>query len=317
MSKEQKFQLVRSAFPNVNQKWLQSKSELVIFCPKHHHHKQKLQINLDKNNFHCWVCHYSGLVPKLFREVGRDDLGRDYLSLMGVDTYDQEVVVKPVLMPSEAEPVHLNQTICEMVENKFNVSRSDIIKAKIHYCLSGEYQERIIVPSYDLNGNLNFFVTRTFNDWTSYKYRNCERKPREIIFNELFINWNEPLILTENVKTHIKMIDYENYTPILGSIFYEKSYLLNEMILNGTSEVILMLDRGAAKDTFKAAKKLLSYGFKVKIADDFGDQDQPDTLTRDEIVDCRNSAKEVDRMRLLKLKIQKGTNGQKNIDSYL
>lgn len=236
---------------------------------------------------------------------------------MGVDTFKDEEAVKPILMPPEALPAFGNAEICEMVQKKFDISKSDIIKTKIHYCLEGDYQRRIVIPSYDSFGNLNFFITRTFDDWSMYKYKNCDRKPKEIIFNELFVNWEKPLILTESVKTHIKMIDYENFIPLLGSSFYKKSHLLNEMILNGTSEVILMLDIEAQNDTFEAAKKLLSYGFTVKIVENLKGENQPDKLDCDSILDCKNNAVKVDRMKLLKMKIQKGYNAQKNTDSYL
>lgn len=236
---------------------------------------------------------------------------------MGVDAYQEEEVVKPILMPPEALPVFSNEEIAQFVQVKFDITRSDIIKTKLHYCLEGDYRSRIVIPSYDSNGNLNFFTTRTFEDWSQYKWKNCERKPKEIIFNELFVNWDKPVILTESVKTHIKMIDYENYIPMMGSTFYKNSYLLNEMILNGTSEVILMLDIGAEKDTFDAAKRLLSYGFAVKVVSDLFGAKQPDELDCDSILNCTNSAVEVDRMRLLKMKIQQGTDGQKNTDSHL
>ena len=39
---------------------------------------------------------------------------------------------------------------------------SDVIRYNLHYCLNGIYQNRIIIPSYDSNGQLNYFVGRDF-----------------------------------------------------------------------------------------------------------------------------------------------------------
>ena len=39
---------------------------------------------------------------------------------------------------------------------KRGLSDSDIIKYNLHYCLSGIYQNRIIIPSYDSDGQLNY-----------------------------------------------------------------------------------------------------------------------------------------------------------------
>ena len=48
--------------------------------------------------------------------------------------------------------------------NKKNLSidDSDILKYNIGYCDDGLYSNRIIIPSYDSDGQLNFFVGRAF-----------------------------------------------------------------------------------------------------------------------------------------------------------
>ena len=38
----------------------------------------------------------------------------------------------------------------------------DILKHNIGYCDEGKYSNRIIIPSYDSDGQLNFFVGRDF-----------------------------------------------------------------------------------------------------------------------------------------------------------
>lgn len=228
---------------------------------------------------------------------------------MGIDPPADQSVVKPILMPPEALPIVSDKGMLELAIKKFDVTISDLIKSKVHYCWSGEYFGRFIFPSFDANGNLNYFVTRTFNDDSWCKYLNCERSPKDVIFNELFIDWNKPLILTESIKTHVKMIDYQNYIPNLGSSFHKKSYLLSEMIMNGAKEIILMFDLSAKSDTILAAKRLLSFGFTVKIVENLMGADQPDKLSCDEIIACKTKAVEVDNFKLLKLKIQKELNG--------
>ena len=47
----------------------------------------------------------------------------------------------------------------------------DIKKYKIGFCDDGVYQNRIIVPSYDENGVLNYFVGRSFMG-DNMKYKN-------------------------------------------------------------------------------------------------------------------------------------------------
>ena len=61
------------------------------------------------------------------------------------------------------------------------------------YCLEGEYRNRIVVPSFDDDGDVNYFVGRSFTG-DSYKYKN-PRASKNIVFNELFVDWDSDLIL--------------------------------------------------------------------------------------------------------------------------
>ena len=67
------------------------------------------------------------------------------------------------------------------------ITNKDIIKYNIGYCEDGEYRNRIIIPSYDSNGNLNYFVGRDFYD-SKLKYKN-PKVSKDIIGFDLFINW--------------------------------------------------------------------------------------------------------------------------------
>ena len=60
---------------------------------------------------------------------------------------------------------------------------TDILAWKIGFCDFGEYQDRVIVPSFDVQGNLNFFIARSYtDDWMKYKN---PKVSKDIIFNGL------------------------------------------------------------------------------------------------------------------------------------
>ena len=60
---------------------------------------------------------------------------------------------------------------------------------------------------------LNYFVTRTYdNDWR--KYLN-PKASRDIVFNHLYLDFDEPLTIVEGVFDAIKA--GENSVPLLGS----------------------------------------------------------------------------------------------------
>ena len=77
---------------------------------------------------------------------------------------------------------------------KRNLSNDDILKYNIGYCDYGKYRNMIIIPSYNSEGQLNYFISRSFEKDAFIKYRNPDCS-RNIIPFELFINFDLPLIL--------------------------------------------------------------------------------------------------------------------------
>lgn len=300
-----KIKLVKQAFTNINETRIH-RNELIVFCPKHFHHKPKLEINVENNIFHCWVCNYSGLVPRLLKEVSRIDLAALYMPLMGLHKAESESASEGILVPPKGTyGLSLsNEQVCK-IQHKINITKSDIIKGGIGISEELPYKDRIIFPSFNKNGKLNYFLTRSFVE-DKYKYITCKLSPKSIIFNELYVNWNKPLILTESVKTHFKMIDYCNFVPILGSTIHQDSKLLSEMILNGTKEVILMFDRDAEERQFAAAKMMINFGIDVKMVTDLMGAQQPDNLDVDQILQAvKNSRPVLSTQDIVKLKIAK------------
>ena len=56
------------------------------------------------------------------------------------------------------------------------------------FTTSGEYGHRIIVPSYDKDGKLNYFTGRTWLSRKKPKYKNPDLPREEVIFSEQLIN---------------------------------------------------------------------------------------------------------------------------------
>ena len=49
-------------------------NEQAHYCPFCHHHKKKLQVNLDTQQWHCWVCNKKGKkLVSLFKAVSAPD----------------------------------------------------------------------------------------------------------------------------------------------------------------------------------------------------------------------------------------------------
>jgi DNA primase len=106
---------------------------------------------------------------------------------------------------------------------------------------------------------MNFFVARNFrNHWRKYKNPSASRS--KIIFNELFLNFDEELVIVEGVFDAI--VAGFNAVPLLGSTLSEESKLFHEIVKNDT-RVYLALDADAEKKSMRIIGKLLQYGVEV------------------------------------------------------
>jgi DNA primase len=153
---------------------------------------------------------------------------------------------------------------------KRGITDSDILKYNIGYCDSGLYSNRIIIPSYDEDGNLNFFVGRDFYS-SKMKYRNSPTT-KDIIGFELFINWNEPIILCEGVFD--AMAFKRNAIPLFGKTVMKK--LQKKIIDFGVRTIYLALDNDAINDAVKISENFINNGIEVKMME-FKEKDPSET----------------------------------------
>ena len=166
---------------------------------------------------------------------------------------------------------------------KRGITKDDILKWKIGYCSDGEYAGRVVVPSFNENGYANYFIARSYGDaWPRYKNPPASR---DIIFNELYVNWDEDLVIVEGVFDAIKA---GNAIPLLGSTLRENSALFQAIVKNGR-RVFLALDEDASKKARSIARLLLKYGVEVYEIDTSGVEDVGE-MTKEEFRTRKNNA---------------------------
>ena len=150
---------------------------------------------------------------------------------------------------------------------KREINSYDILKWKIGYCENGEYKNRIIIPSFNLDGNCDYFVARTYaKDWLKYKNPPASKN---VVFNELMIDWNKPIILVEGI---FDAINAENSVPLLGSTLNTRSKLFRA-ILTHSKRIYIALDHDAEKKALNIVNALVSYGVEVYKIDTSGYED--------------------------------------------
>ena len=123
-------------------------------------------------------------------------------------------------------------------------------------------RRRVIIPSFDADGELNFFVSRAIDKNGFPKYANSKAKKTEIIFNEMNIDWSKEVTIVEGPFDLMKT--GENSTCLLGSKLSKSGKLFSKIVEN-KSPVLLALDQDMKMESYKIARLLSSYGVDVRI----------------------------------------------------
>lgn len=242
----------------------ESKGQIAFDCPAcgaDGEGKGNLEVNYEKNLFRCWSCQYtnnmSGLIPKLILRYGDKSLLKEYL-ILKPDTYnhddDVSVVVKfpkgyKKLATCDPHRYKYNEVIDYL--KKRGIGMDLIKKYDIGYTIDGPFMNRIIIPSYDLFGDINYFIARGFTRRVFPKYMNPEAEKQEVIFNEDKVNWDSTIYLVEGVFDHIVV---PNSIPLLGKFMSEK--LFNEIYTKASANIVILLDADAYEDSVYLYKKL-------------------------------------------------------------
>ena len=245
-------------------------------CPLCHHHKPKLEINLSENAkgenaWHCWVCDKKG--KKLYQLFRAIDTPSDIMSELklivkytGPDLPNQ--TEQKLSLPKEFETFEGLKTVdvegrqaLAYLKNR-GLTKDDILKYNIGYCATGRYAKMVIIPSYDANGQLNYFTGRSFEKEPFSKYKNPSVS-RDIIPFELFINWNIPLVLCEGPFDALAI--KRNAIPLLGKNI--QSNLMKKIVTSSVEKIYIALDKDAQKQALTFCERLMNEGKEVYLVD--------------------------------------------------
>ena len=240
--------------------------ENAYHCPFCNHHKKKLQVNFETQKWHCWVCNAGGhKIGILLRKINAPKkIISEVLKLLGdykgVKNEKNEKTEYNVSLPQCYQPLWKPSTD-PLYKNAISylkrrgIGGIDILRYSIGYCSDGLYSNRIIIPSYDSDGKLNYFIARDMFPNSKMKYKNPPMSKDTVAF-ELFINWNEPIVLVEGAFDAIAV--RHNAIPLLGK--FPSKTLVKRMIEQKVKTVYVALDDDAKKDAIKLSKFLMDYG---------------------------------------------------------
>jgi DNA primase len=286
-------------------------TDAVYFCPKCKHYKRKLEVNIVTGKYHCWVCGFGGLNFKtLFKKLGAPTSYYEFLSETKTFkqnkefqiSFDEVVEQRPILqLPKEYKPMWEPSSELEYrhalvyLKNR-GITKEDILRYCIGYATDGDLKNRIIVPSYDEQGFLNFYTARSFYDTKGLKYVSCPFS-KNIIGFELLVNFEEPITLVEGPFDAISV--KTNTIPLFGKTLSNKLKL--KLLEYDVPMVNVMLDNDAIADSIKICEFLIKNGIKTKLIT-LKDKD-PNVMGFEKTWELIDSCGTIDFEKLFKLKV--------------
>ena len=253
-----------------------ARNNYAYHCPFCNHHKPKLEVNLTenkegKNPWHCWACDVKGTsVYQLFKKIKApsDKISEVQSLVKSSKSFKINKSDSSITLPSEFiglstvnnSDITAKHALAYL--KKRNISKYDIIKYNIGYCKNGLYANMIIIPTYNDDGQLNYFTARSFEKEPYVKYRNPSVS-RNIIPNEHLINWNVPVVLCEGLFDAIAI--KRNAIPLLGKNI--QNNLMKKLVTSLVNKIYIALDRDAIKQALKFCEMLMAEGKEVYLVD--------------------------------------------------
>lgn len=248
--------------------------------------KYNLSVNIIQQKFQCWKCSQTddemhGSVIKLIKIFGNSKILNEYVS-----SINEFKASKLYQLNFGKDDFNISSThfICDDlrlpdITHRFNSNNKKSYNKGLEYLFSRgidwgiideykigytdfdikqkELSTRIIIPSYNEFGELNYWTGRDFSNYKGkQKYYNPQVERKKIIFNENKVQWDADITLCEGPFDHIVI---PNSIPLLGKSLHTDFKIYDSIMKYCNSRVNIFLDGDAFEDV-KKVYSLLNHG---------------------------------------------------------
>lgn len=244
---------------NPNSQWTYFK------CPFCNHHRKKFAFNVQEHKWHCWVCKtrgnnlfsllrklnkWSTFKPRVEQIVKRIKPFKKQKSPIQISLPPQYISLRdPKDFPLKSKAINYLK--------RRGIGNYEIWKYDIGFCNRGQYEDRIIIPSFNEDNQLNYYTARTIHSHESFKYMNPRFQKDSVIIFENMINWNFPVVITQGMFDAIT-VNF-NSVPLMGKTISKK---LLQKILYYDADICLSLDNDAQEDQHQIITKMSKLGIE-------------------------------------------------------
>lgn len=242
--------------------------------------KYNLETSFVLGKFHCWACDTKGNLSYLIGKYGNGTLLKEYqeeikainesklydlssfMDTMNGNVQNDGNILKLPKTYTKIDISTLKNKKLKAYLEKRKITQDIIDRFNIGYTQwdGEEYsmRNRIVVPSYDKNGFLNYWVSRDFTGYEKrIKYKNCDADKKEIVFQEKLINYNADIVLVEGT---IDAIYYPNSISMLGKFLLKDSELFRSLYHKANANIIICLDGDTTIEESKRIYNMLNIG---------------------------------------------------------
>ena len=240
-----------------------NRGQISFNCPicDDERNKHNLEVNYVSNVYKCWNCGDSegthGSLGKLFDKYGNKKHKKLYNVLKPETVVKREKSKKALKLPEgftlfkDSSPLYPVRRQAMNYLKSRGITDDMIEKFGIGFCDKGDHAGRIVIPSYDKKGELNYYIARSWNPMSRAKYKNPIAEKDKIIFWESLIDWNKDVYLVEGAFDGLFL---DNAIPMLGK---HMSELLFETIYRkAKANIIICLDADAWQNSIKLYHEL-------------------------------------------------------------
>jgi DNA primase len=223
--------------------------------------KGNLEINYIRHVYKCWACGEThgthGPLGKLLDGYATKQQKKIYNLIKPEELQQQDKKRVRLRFPEgfttfqDSNPRFIPHIEAYKYLQSRGITDEMIDRYKIGYTVSGEFAYRVIIPSYDKEGILNYFVGRAWVN-KKMKYKNPASVPKdEIIFNEQLLDWDKDIYLVEGAFDSFFL---PNPLVMLGK---KMSKLIFETLYNkANGNIIVCVDGDAWDDGLRIYNEL-------------------------------------------------------------
>ena len=239
--------------------------------------KYNLEISFSIGKYHCWSCGISGNISSLVKSLGGKELYNEYFRIISDikeskyynldlfkdngDIFNEKYIKLPITFSK------IDLSTCRNTQLAAYLEKRKITQDLIDYYNIGitkwdgedyAWRNRIIFPSYNVAGDLNYFVGRTYAEKDKrVKYRNCDVDKTQIILHEDKIQWDCDIYLVEGA---IDCIYFPNTISMLGKYLTKKMELYTKLVERANANIVICLDGDTEIEETKRIYCLLNTG---------------------------------------------------------